>query len=179
VGATVLYRVEVRDVPETIVASICGHVSPEPVAELDAWIIDAIQELFGYLHRKGVRATETPFAILPPPEGQEPIWVKVALPALRVISGHGRVEADIIPACRALVTRHHGPWSELVAAYHTLWRVIEEHDLRPTGEPREVYLTNPLETPPENCETELLWPISAPDDWELPEQRSARSFARG
>ncbi len=178
-SATVLYRVEVRDVPAMVVGTIRGCVPVEPVATLDTWIINAIRELFRCLAAQRIRPTGVPFAMLPPPEGRQPLPIAVALPALRRVSARERVEPDTIPACRALATRHHGPWSELVSAYHALWRLIEEHQLEPAGEPREVYLTNPLETPPEEWETELLWPISVAADWDLPDLRSTRSFARG
>ena len=157
-----VYRLEVRDVPEQIVGSIRGHVQ---VSELDPWIATAIQELFTRLAQQRIRPAGTPFAILPAPNGKEAVEVDVALPAVREVAGSGRVEGRVVPACRALATIHRGPYEELTGAYHALAVAMEEQGIEPIAEPREVYLTNPQEIPPEDYETEVLWPVDVPPDW--------------
>jgi effector-binding domain-containing protein len=159
----VVYRIEVRDVPEQIVGCIRGRVRTD---ELDRWIAAAIQELFTRLADQGVRPAGTPFAMMPAPApNDETLEVAVALPATRRVAERGRVEGTVMPACRALVTLHRGPYDELAGAYRALAVMMYEQGIEPIGEPREVYLTNPEEASPDDYETEVLWPVDVPADW--------------
>jgi effector-binding domain-containing protein len=170
-----VYQVEVKDIPEQIVGSIRGRVA---VDELDPWIARAIHELFTRLAEQGIRPAGMPFAMMPAPNGKEEVEVVVALPALRHVSERGRVEGLVVPACRALATLHRGSYSELTAAYRALAVTIEEQGIEPAGEPREVYLTNPQDNAPDDCETEVLWPVDVPPDWVPVSPRVARPLPR-
>ncbi len=160
--ASVAYRLELRNVPEQIVGSIRGRVRIE---ELDPWIAGAIEELFDQLAVQGIRPAGAPFAILPPPNGRKAVAVEVALPAIRPVAQRGRVQGRIVPACRALATLHEGPSAELGGAYEALLEAMAEHGIEPAAEPREVYLTNPQEIPPDDSQTELIWPVAVPPGW--------------
>lgn len=170
--ATVAYRLEFRDVPEQVVGSIRGRVR---VSELDLWVAGAIHELFNQLAVQGIRPAGAPFAILPVTNGKKAVEVEVALPAIRTVAQHGRVQGRVVPACRALATVHQGPYEELPAAYQALAAAMEEQGLQPAAEPREVYLTNPQEIPPDDSQTELLWPVDVPPDW-VPVSPSERAL---
>ena len=50
--------------------------------------------------------------------------------------------------------------------------------IEPTEQPREIYLTNPLDTPPDECETEVIWPFDVPPDWVPVSQRVDRPLPR-
>jgi effector-binding domain-containing protein len=175
VPGKLVYRIEVRDVPEQIVGCVRGHVA---VDELDPWIAAAIQELFSRLAEQGVRPAGTPFAMMPSPNGRESVEVEVALPAIREVVDRGRVEGSVIPACRALVTFHHGSYQELTGAYQALAVAMKEQGIEPAGMPREVYLTNPQGCPPEEYETEVVWPVDVPPDWVLASPRVDRPLPR-
>jgi effector-binding domain-containing protein len=175
VVAKVVYQVEVRDVPEQIVGSIRGRVA---VAELDPWIATAIQELFTRLAEQGIRPAGTPFAMMPAPNGKEEVEVVVALPAVRRVGDRGRVEGLVVPACRALVTLHRGPYEELTEAYRALAVAMKEQGIEPAAEPREIYLTNPQDVSPDEYETEVLWPVDVPPDWQPASPRVDRPLPR-
>lgn len=171
-----VYRIEIRDVSEQVVGSIRGRVA---AADLDPWIAGAIHELFARLSEQGVRPAGTPFAMMPvPPNGQEILEVEVALPAVRKPGDRGRVEGRVVPGCRALVTLHRGSYAELTAAYQALAVAMKEQGIEPSGDPREVYLTNPLDSPPEDHETEVFWPVDVPPDWVLSSPRVDRPLPR-
>jgi AraC family transcriptional regulator len=160
--ASVAYRLEFRDLPEQIVGSIRGRVA---VDGLGSWIADAIEELFNQLAVQGIRPAGAPFAIMPAPNGGKAVAVEVALPAIREVAQRGRVQGRVVPACRALTTLHYGAYDELDGAYQALAAAMEEQGIAPAAEPREVYLTNPREIPPDDSQTELIWPVAVPSDW--------------
>ncbi len=159
------YRLDVRNVPDQTVGSIRGRVT---IAELEPWIAGAIHELFARLAQQRVQPANSPFAIRPQRNGRQTVEVEVALPAIRRVARHGRMTGRVVPACRALSIVHRGPHEQLPAAYRALSAAMEEQGIEPIAEPREVYITNPLETSPDACETEVLWPVDVPAGWVPP-----------
>jgi effector-binding domain-containing protein len=169
------YRLEVRDIPEQIVGSIHGCL---PAAELDRWIETAIHELFARLAQQRVQPAGPPFVIRPAPDGDRAIELEVALPAIRRVAPRGRMTGRRVSACRALWTLHCGAHDDVGSAYEALAAAIEQHGIEPAGSPREVYRTNPVETSPDECETEVLWPVDVPASWRLPAPASRRLRVR-
>lgn len=169
------YRLHVKDVSEQTVGSIRGRV---PVTGLDPWIAEAIRELFARFAQHRIQPAGSPFAMLPAPNGSEEVEVEVALPANRNVRESGRMVGRTIPACRALATMHLGPYEELTETYRMLALAMKAHGIEPSGKPREIYLANPLLTPPEELVTEVLWPIDVPSDWELADPIVARPLPR-
>lgn len=66
-----------------------------------------------------------------------------------------------VPAQLVASTVHRGPYDELASAYHTLTGRIAEHGHQAAGPPRELYLNDPGEVPPEELLTEVQWPIES------------------
>ena len=65
-----------------------------------------------------------------------------------------------LPATRALVMKHVGPYTALGNSYRLMSEVMEENGLTPTGAPREIYVTDPEEvSDPNEYETVIVWPI--------------------
>jgi len=65
------------------------------------------------------------------------------------------------PATRAAVLEHHGRYEELPALYGPLEDWIRAHDLTPETPIRELYVTNPNDTPdPDAWVTRIAWPVS-------------------
>ena len=50
-----------------------------------------------------------------------------------------------LPATRALVMKHVGPFTALGNSYRLMSEVMEENGLTATGAPREIYMTDPEE----------------------------------
>jgi len=67
-----------------------------------------------------------------------------------------------LPAGRAAVTRHLGPYEEVGLADLALHAWAEERRLEPAGPLREVYRNDPAEVPPEALETDVVLPVSRP-----------------
>jgi len=65
-----------------------------------------------------------------------------------------------IPAGNSAVTLHVGPYQEIPAAYEAITTWLENAGKEPGGGPYEVYLNDPNTTPPEQLETEVVWPLT-------------------
>jgi effector-binding domain-containing protein len=154
---TARYQIEIREVPEEQVLQISEHV---PQSDLSTVIPADIAEVHGYLEELGLGFEGAPFCACSAPGEDGLMDVEVGWPVAGAVSGRGRIEAATLPAARALVMMHVGPFDALPEAYNLLARVLHESGLTPTGKPREVYLSNPEEvTDPNDYETLILWPI--------------------
>lgn len=73
----------------------------------------------------------------------------------------GAVEWKDLPSATVASTVHHGPYQEIAPAYHTVTGWIQEHGHQTAGAPREIYLNDPQEFPPEELLTEVQFPIES------------------
>ncbi|GLZ81312.1 hypothetical protein Afil01_61190 [Actinorhabdospora filicis] len=69
----------------------------------------------------------------------------------------------VLPATRAAVTLHHGPYNQLSLAYYAVLSWIHERGLRPVGPARESYLVTPGEAAPEELITRVVIPVEDPN----------------
>jgi effector-binding domain-containing protein len=86
--------------------------------------------------------------------------VEICVPLAEPFEGTNAVMGRDVGAVTAATTVHRGPYGEIGPAYHTLTGWIQEHGHEIAGPPREVYLTDPQETPDEaDYLTEVVFPI--------------------
>jgi effector-binding domain-containing protein len=86
--------------------------------------------------------------------------IEVAAPVAVAFEDTADVRGEELPATTVAWTVHRGPFDEVGPAYHTVAGWIQEHGHEVAGPPREVYLTDPDETPDEaDYLTEVQFPI--------------------
>jgi DNA-binding transcriptional MerR regulator len=128
--------------------------------ELSVAIPRGIAEVHGYLAELGQPFVGPPVCICPFPDDDGFVAAEIGWPVRGEVSGRGRIEAKTLPAVRALVMKHTGPYSELARSYRLMSEAMERHGLTAAGAPREVYVSNPEEVPdPNDYETVIVWPI--------------------
>lgn len=64
-----------------------------------------------------------------------------------------------IPECKVAAYMHIGPYPELVKAYSMLMEWAKEQGLELVGTGYELYYNSPMNTPPEELKTEILFPV--------------------
>jgi DNA-binding transcriptional MerR regulator len=159
--ADVLYELSVETYPEYPVLCIRERVHAD---EAKHAIPAAYRELFGYLRELGEEAVE-PWTITVCPFADEDgtAELETAVVTRAPLPGRGRIESGALPACTALTLTHRGPYGELRRAYRALQGWLEQHGVAPVAAPREIYVTDPEETPPDESVTVVAWPIRAED----------------
>jgi effector-binding domain-containing protein len=95
---------------------------------------------------------------LGPPEGQFPI--DVCIPVASGTVGGEEVQARELPETEAATLLHRGSYDGLSAAWRALNRWVEASGRRPSGPPREVYLSDPRTSAAEDLRTELVIPLA-------------------
>jgi len=152
------YEVTVKEVTPQHVAALRRHTSL-------ATIGDDIQQAFATLGaavgKAGAAMAGPPFLVMPDVIDEEMDGdVELCFPLAAPFAGEGEVRGEEMPAMTVASTIHRGPYDEVGPAYHTLTGWIQEHGHEVAGPPREVYLTDPQETPdPADYLTEVQFPI--------------------
>jgi AraC family transcriptional regulator len=83
----------------------------------------------------------------------------LGLPALAE-AADGEPGLAQLPACRAVVAVHRGPYNELMTAWRRVDGWMTGRGLHSGGAPWESYIDNPDEVPPAELRTEIIWPIA-------------------
>jgi len=152
------YEVEVKEIPTLHVAAVRKHTSMATVGED---ISAAFAELWGTIAPKGIMPAGPPFLVMFDVIDEETDGdIELCVPVAEPFEGSDGVEGHDVEAVTAATTVHRGPYDQVGPAYHTLTGWVQEHGHEIAGPPREVYLTDPQETPdPADYLTEVVFPI--------------------
>ena len=85
--------------------------------------------------------------------------VEIGFPVQENLAGNGEVMANIIPGGPAGVCLYTGPYQDLATVYQQLNTYIEGQGREPTGVSYEFYLNDPAVTPPNELETQIIFPL--------------------
>jgi effector-binding domain-containing protein len=149
-------EVHVRTLPAQHVLTTRRQVA---LASIAAGMDSAFGALWRHLADTGVQPSGPPFVLyLGPPEGEFPIDVCIPV-APGAAPGEG-IEARELPGGEAATLVHRGPYDGLSDAWQVLTRWVQASGRPPSGPPREVYVTDPRSSAPEDLLTELVIPLS-------------------
>lgn len=112
----------------------------------------AIPALLGALAAAG-QPFRHPMVGLFPLDFGEPVPITVAAECDGDVPG---TVADVLPGGRFAQATHVGPYDQIALTAHGLLAWCAEHGHHPSGPIREVYLSDPAQTPPEQLVTQLM-----------------------
>jgi effector-binding domain-containing protein len=149
------FELSIQEVPEQAALLVTDQTHVE---EIGTVIPRRIDEVRVYIDELGLTASGPPVCVCPFPDDDGVVETEVGWPVQGDAPGRGSIEARTLPAVRALVLKHTGPYAELARSYRLMSEAMERHGLTPVGAPREVYVTDPAVTPGDQ-ETVIVWPI--------------------
>jgi DNA-binding transcriptional MerR regulator len=153
----VRFEIGIQDVEKQKVLVIREHVHQD---EMSTVVPRDIAEVHAYLQELGLGFQGPPVCICPFPDEGGTLDAEIGWPVAEEQPGRDRIESKTLPATRALVMKHVGPFSALAGSYRLMSEVMEENGLTATDAPREVYVTDPEEVgDPNEYETLIVWPI--------------------
>jgi effector-binding domain-containing protein len=154
----VMYEVQIKEVPAQHVAALRRHASMATIGQDVSTGFATVGEAVG---RAGVPMAGPPFLVMFDVIDEESEGdIEIAFPLAVPFAGAGDVVGKEVPAMTVASTMHRGPYDEVGPAYHTLTGWIQEHGHEIVGPPREIYLTDPADTPdPADHLTEIQFPI--------------------
>jgi effector-binding domain-containing protein len=111
-----------------------------------------------YLGELGEYPAGPPFAAYHNMDMQD-LDVEIGFPVARELPGRGDIQAGHLPQGKVATHLYTGPYSDMESAYDALSRWIEENGYEPTGVAYEFYLSDPEETPPDEHQTQIVFPL--------------------
>ncbi|MCP3919740.1 MAG: hypothetical protein GY711_29755 [bacterium] len=126
--------------------------------EMQKTLSVALPEVFTYLNSVGAVAAGVPL-VRYHAFGDE-VDLEAAIPVAAPIQPKGRIKADKLPAGRAVVIWHVGPYVKLGATHKRMMEFLKKEGLEADGPPWEEYWTDPgLEPDPEKWRTKVVQPV--------------------
>jgi effector-binding domain-containing protein len=149
--------VEIRDLPEQTTAVRRARV---PAADLPGFFDQTYPRLVAAVQAQGVVIAGPPFAMyhgMP----REVVDLEVGFPVAGRFEARDDLVPGVLPACRALVGMHVGPYDGLAQTWMAMQEWGAERGLTRAGEAFwEVYLTDPgAEPDPAQWRTQLVQPV--------------------
>ncbi len=153
----VKFEIGIQDVDEVKALVVREHVHQDEMSEV---VPRDIAEVHAYVQELGLGFHGPPICVCPFPNEDGTLDTQIGWPVAEDVPGRGRIEPTTLPATRALVMKHVGPYTALGKSYRLMSEVMEENGLTPTDAPREIYVTDPEEvSDPNEYETVIMWPI--------------------
>jgi DNA-binding transcriptional MerR regulator len=153
----VKFEIGIQKVEAERVLVIREHVHQDEMSKVVPRDID---EVHAYIQELGLGFHGPPICICPFPDEEGMLDAEIGWPVAEEVPGRGRIEAKTLPATRALVMKHVGPYEALGRSYRLMSELMEENGLTAVGDPREIYVSDPDEVPdPNDYETLIVWPI--------------------
>jgi effector-binding domain-containing protein len=85
--------------------------------------------------------------------------IAIGFPVRKPLPGKEKVQAYEIPAGKAAVAMHIGPYGKVGAAYKAIDSFLRANHLTKTGVCYEFYLNDPTTTPPDQLQTRVMFPL--------------------
>jgi DNA-binding transcriptional MerR regulator len=153
----VTFEIGIEDVEETKALVIKEHVHQDEMSEVVPKDIAAVH---AYVQELGLGFHGPPLCICPFPDDDGKLSAEIGWPVPGDVPGRDPIELVTLPATRALVMKHVGPFTGLANSYRLMSEVMDENGLTAAGAPREIYVTDPEEvSDPNRYETVIVWPI--------------------
>jgi effector-binding domain-containing protein len=150
-------EVELVDEPALRAAVIRERV---PFDDLQTHVPATIDRVGAWVIRRGA-STGPPVSIYRPTGQEEWLDLAVGWPVDATIEPGGPVTIEELPATRAAVHVHQGPYDRLWMVYAPLEEWIRAQGLEPGGPSREHYVTDPDRHPdPGEWRTRVVWPVA-------------------
>lgn len=150
----IITSIEIVNTKETLAIAIREKVKVTEVPEAMGRMFGEIMPLLD----KKVRCVGPPFALYHSWEG-EVMDMEVGFPIAGKGMEVGRVRTIKLPAVRAAVATHVGPYDRLTDTYHLMMEWMKANGHAPATFMWEEYLNSPQEVPPDRLVTRLYWPF--------------------
>lgn len=147
---------EIREVQAKTTMCIKTTTSVEKLSQVFG---EGYAEIMQEAGKAGIQPAGAPFALYLN-DDMSNLQIEFGFPASGPVPKMGgRVEAGTLPGGRAAVDMHIGPYATIEEAYNRLTAYVKEKGEEPTGICYELYLNDPGETPPEELQTEIYFPL--------------------
>lgn len=146
---------EIKDVPETTTLAVNLTV---PASGLPEAIGKTYAQIGAFMEAKGIPMTGAPYVLYRNMD-MDALDIEIGFPAAPESEGEGDIRPSVIPAGRVVTTIHLGPYGELEKTYTKVSEFAAQRNITLSPWMYESYLNSPEDTPPEELQTQLYFPI--------------------
>ena len=140
--------------PTLSIRTICA------VEKLPEVLGPAYNEIGSYLDELREPPAGMPFVIYYNMDMQA-LDIEIGFPVSKALEGKDKIQSSAIPGGRAITCLYTGPYEQMVSAYEEINTWIEENGYQPSGVVYEFYLNSPMDVPPSELQTEIVFPLAA------------------
>jgi AraC family transcriptional regulator len=130
-------------------------VTPEQVTSALGRILPKVRK---HLTDSGIAPISPPFACWFKYEAKI-VEFEAGLMVANPVPGSGEIVPSELASGRQATTIHVGPYQNIGGAYEALHSWLTEHSETKAGAPWEVYITDPMFTPPAKLRTKIYMPL--------------------
>ena len=149
------YECKVKEQPTQATLAIRTRVSVQDLPQVLGKAYGAIAQYLGEL---GEQPAGPPFVAYYNMDMQA-LDVEIGFPVSRQLSGKGDIQACEIPGGKVATCLYTGPYSDIEPAYNALSQWVKENGYEATGVAYEMYLNDPGQTPPQELQTQIVFPL--------------------
>lgn len=129
-----------------------------PVAGLQQVLGSGYGSIMQQLSAQGIFPSGAPFVVYYNMD-MEDLDVELGFPVGAPVTVREPVQSSSLPASRIAVCVYKGPYTEMGSAYEALNAFISAQNLVPQSMVYEFYLNDPQNTPPDQLETRIVFPL--------------------
>lgn len=128
------------------------------VADLPKILGESYDAIMKYLHEIHEEPGGAPFVTYFNLDMQD-LDIEIGFPVSKSLPGKDHIISKEMPAGKYASVLHKGPYPEMGAAYEALNRFMVENSIQPSGIVYEFYLNSPMEVPPDELKTQIVFPV--------------------
>ncbi len=149
------YNCEIVKKAEQPVLSIRTRTSVQELPNVLGKSYGAIAQYLGELGEQPVGATFAGYHNM----DMQNLDVEIGFQVDHPLEGKGEIQSGWIPGGMLATCMHIGPYNAIEPAYNALMKFVEEQDHQVTGVAYEFYLNDPNETPANELQTQIVFPL--------------------
>jgi len=151
----VFYICEVKQQSAQPTLTVRVKTSTQQLPQVFARVYASIGQYLGEL---GEKPAGPPFAAYYNMDAQA-MDVEIGFPVAKQLPGRGEIKPGATPSGQVATCLHTGPYNEAPGAYEALSHFLRESKFEATGVAYELYLNDPAQTPPEELQTQVMFPL--------------------
>ena len=148
--------VQIKQLPAQLALVVSKRVKMGEVAQ---GMGEAFGTLMGHAGASGAQFVGPPFSLYPEMPSEEFTFMVCMPVAPGAVAGDG-VELEELPAVEAATLLYKGPYAGMEPSWRSLMEWVGKSGRQPAGPMREIYLSDPDTTAPEDLLTELVVPLA-------------------
>ena len=149
------YKCEIKEHPTKPALTVRKKVSVQELPQVLGMTYGIIAQYLGEL---GEQPIGPPFVAYYNMDMQN-LDIEIGFPVSKKLPEKGDIKASEMAGGKVATCLHTGPYDKIEPAYNTLNKWIEDNGYEATGVAYEIYLNDPRETPPQELQTQILFPL--------------------